>query len=247
MIRAVFWDIGDTLMNEDHLRCCIYQRLHAVLSAEGVEMSLPEMLEEREQCILAGEKSAHYAIARKFLSQERYEIWKQETLRYVAGEGRDTVHPVPGAREALAAVKPRKNGIIADQPRTAVNTLERYGLRDMFNTVALNTEVGISKPDPGLFQWALDSTGVRGEEAVMVGNRYDVDIAPAKSLGMRTILCYLSPERKGWQPQTSIETAYQASLVRRPNWPTKPHDACETPDAVVHSLHEVPSVIDIWG
>ena len=47
---------------------------------------------------------------------------------------------------------------------------------------------GFRKPDPRLFLRAADDLGVAPSECVMVGDRIDNDIAPARLLGMRTVL-----------------------------------------------------------
>ena len=48
-------------------------------------------------------------------------------------------------------------------------------------------EEGISKPNPELFLRALERSGCPAENAWMIGDRPDNDIAPAKALGMKTV------------------------------------------------------------
>lgn len=43
------------------------------------------------------------------------------------------------------------------------------------------------KPDKRLFEIALEKAKCSAQEAVMIGDRLDNDIAPAKALGMRTL------------------------------------------------------------
>ena len=47
--------------------------------------------------------------------------------------------------------------------------------------------MGVSKPDKAIFLRALAMAGCRPENAVMVGDRLDNDIRPAKDLGMTTV------------------------------------------------------------
>jgi putative hydrolase of the HAD superfamily len=47
---------------------------------------------------------------------------------------------------------------------------------------------GYHKPDVRLFLRACEDLGVLPEECVMVGDRIDNDVVPARLLGMRTIL-----------------------------------------------------------
>lgn len=57
-----------------------------------------------------------------------------------------------------------------------------------FDVVAISPEIGIMKPDPEIFNYVLNRLEVKPEEAVMVGDRVDRDIVPARELGMNAIL-----------------------------------------------------------
>ena len=50
-----------------------------------------------------------------------------------------------------------------------------------------SAEEGVEKPNPRIFQIALERANCLPENAVMVGDRLDNDIIPAKELGMKTI------------------------------------------------------------
>jgi FMN phosphatase YigB (HAD superfamily) len=63
-------------------------------------------------------------------------------------------------------------------------TLATLGIRAyVVETIGLET-VGESKPSNALFQWALDRSGCDAENSLSVGDRYEVDIVPALSIGM---------------------------------------------------------------
>ena len=51
----------------------------------------------------------------------------------------------------------------------------------------------MEKPDPRIFLWALERAGCRPQDAVMIGDRIDNDIVPAKALGMRTVHLLTGP------------------------------------------------------
>lgn len=53
--------------------------------------------------------------------------------------------------------------------------------------IAASAEIGYAKPDMRIFERALDMVGCRAAESMMVGDRLDNDIAPAKALGMKTV------------------------------------------------------------
>jgi HAD superfamily hydrolase (TIGR01549 family) len=49
-------------------------------------------------------------------------------------------------------------------------------------------EVGVIKPDKAMFEELLKRSGCGAEDALMIGDKEDDDIIPAKELGMNTIL-----------------------------------------------------------
>lgn len=57
-------------------------------------------------------------------------------------------------------------------------------------------EQGLAKPDPALFTSALVAAGIEPAEAVMVGDSYKEDIAPATDLGLATVWVLHRPERE---------------------------------------------------
>ena len=55
------------------------------------------------------------------------------------------------------------------------------------NSAAPCRRPGVSKPDRHIFEIALERSCCKPENAVMIGDRIDNDIVPAKQLGMKTI------------------------------------------------------------
>lgn len=96
-------------------------------------------------------------------------------------------------------------GIIANQVAGAAARLESMGIAPYFELVLASVEEGVAKPDPEIFRRALRRAGCAPERAVMIGDRLDNDIAPAKSLGMRTIRVQQGPSAQA-KPQNDGET-----------------------------------------
>lgn len=53
--------------------------------------------------------------------------------------------------------------------------------------VIASAEEGVAKPDPKIFEIALERSGCKAKNAMMIGDRIDNDIVPAKKMGMKTI------------------------------------------------------------
>lgn len=111
-------------------------------------------------------------------------------LRDITPWPRDTEVPYPDAEHVLRTLKERgyRMGIIASQPLGSAERLARFGLRDFFDVICASAEEGLDKPDPALYRRALTRAGCAPADAVMIGDRTDNDVAPAKSLGMQTVL-----------------------------------------------------------
>ena len=65
--------------------------------------------------------------------------------------------------------------------------LAHSGLQDLFTHLLISEEVGINKPQPEIFRIALERNGVTADEAVMIGDSYNSDIAGAKAAGIDQI------------------------------------------------------------
>lgn len=65
--------------------------------------------------------------------------------------------------------------------------MERWGLLRYISLTIASAEVGLIKPDLAIFELAMRRAGAEAEEIVMIGDRIDNDITPAKSLGWKTI------------------------------------------------------------
>lgn len=80
-----------------------------------------------------------------------------------------------------------KIGVIANQLIGTADRLENFGILKYIDLVIASAEEGVSKPDKRIFEIALERSGCKPENAVMVGDRIDNDIVPAKHIGMKTI------------------------------------------------------------
>lgn len=66
------------------------------------------------------------------------------------------------------------------------NVAQRFGSLDAFEMQIFSAEVGLRKPDPGIFQHVLDLIGADPEEVVFVDD-FAENIQAARRLGLRTI------------------------------------------------------------
>jgi len=96
-------------------------------------------------------------------------------------------------------------GLAANQPVRVIAELDRQGIGGLFTHREVAGHHGYRKPDVRLILRALEELGVAPDEAVMVGDRIDNDIVPARLLGMRTVLIRTG-RHAAQQPRSPDET-----------------------------------------
>ena len=112
----------------------------------------------------------------------------RERVRVRIAWRKDLEKPYPEAAQVISALSMRYGiGIIANQSLGMEARLERWGLLRFISQCLASAEVGLNKPDLAIFKLAMRKAGCEPEQAVMIGDRLDNDITPAKSLGWKTI------------------------------------------------------------
>lgn len=66
--------------------------------------------------------------------------------------------------------------------------LRELGLSPILDLVATSREVGVAKPDPEIFRFALERAGTDPDDSVHVGDSYTVDVEGARAVGINAIL-----------------------------------------------------------
>lgn len=152
----------------------------------------------------------------------------------------DLAQPIPGSASALASLaQHRPVCVVANQPPECEEVLRTSGAAEHLVLIALDTNVGIAKPDPGLFSWAVEQLGWNPATTLMVGDRPDHDAAPAQLLGSHTAL--VTPPT-GWSdpPGTDPALAVAFREARTERLKARRHPAGE------HSLlaHDLADLAD---
>lgn len=142
-------------------------------------------------------------VARRVTDRFRANFWQRVGER---APGHDLFEERPGIRELLGSLQSRGLllGIVATQSAATLAKLEAHGLAHFFEHMGMTGLTGLAKPDVWVFVGAADALGVELEECVVVGDRVDNDIFPAKSVGMKAVLFRTGRHRKQ-MPRSHME------------------------------------------
>ena len=200
-IRAVIFDVHGTLllgggpMRHDPAADL---RIHELLHQRGHSL--------KESPTLALEhlvKQHHLASSHAYPEIDLRQLWAALLGAEEVGtewlteleHARQPLRLMPSAREALEALSLRQLplGLLSNAQADTLPVLcrELGGNPFAADLCVFSYEHGIAKPSPLLFELLAERLGERGippQAAVMVGNDPLHDVAPARSIGMRTVL-----------------------------------------------------------
>jgi HAD superfamily hydrolase (TIGR01509 family) len=182
-IDVVFLDIGGVLY-DDRVYAEAWRR---ALREAGAVFSDAEFDAEYAACRAAQSSSFRRRLAGRFLGEDAdlrdLERRAAAHWTYPPAALHEDVAP---CLEALRAAGYRL-GVIANQPSQVRAAMARDGLVTSFEVWGVSDDLGLSKPDPALFVHAIRTAGADAGRTVMVGDRLDYDVRPAKAAGMRTV------------------------------------------------------------
>jgi HAD superfamily hydrolase (TIGR01549 family) len=200
-IRAVLFDVGGPLDLE-----VTHERLMdaAIQAALGVDEAT--YAEANAWAVESFASNAYQAIIWRLLGGHDAERGARIYASLSGNEPPDLFELRPGIPDLLADLRGRgvKLGIVANQPARAVGKLKAAGIADLFDCLGLSALVRLQKPDLRLFLAVCDSLQTLPNECIMVGDRIDNDIAPARQLGMHTVLLRYGRHIRQ-QPRTWLE------------------------------------------
>lgn len=75
------------------------------------------------------------------------------------------------------------------------SVLSDFGLTEDLDVIIESAEIGVSKPNPEIFQYAINKLDLTPRECIVIGDSYNKDIVPSKTLGCNTIWL----KGKGWK------------------------------------------------
>ncbi|HEX5962804.1 MAG TPA: HAD-IA family hydrolase [Gemmatimonadales bacterium] len=224
-LRAVLFDAGNTLVFLDYARMAegVGSALGLQLTGAGLEAHASEAADAMERAAGTDQERAAVYLETLFrlggvpparMAELRECLARMHRERHLWCSVRERTH------ESLRRLRDAglRLGIVSNSDGRVGQALEAAGLREYFDVVIDSKLVGIEKPNPAIFRAALDALGVTAQEALYVGDLYEVDILGAQAAGMEAVLLSSSsllPER-ACRTAASIDDLVNTLLPARP-------------------------------
>lgn len=225
--RAVLFDVGGPIDTEVLHEALVDAHLVRALLTVGVNASEAAFEAANTWAVQSFAPFTYTAIIWKLCRGDSSRAREAQRLFEEASAERSAQRGGIELRPGIDAVIRRLHGdgvrlgLAANQPARVIEELDRFGLGQFFSHREVSGHHGFLKPDTRLFVRACDALAVEPEECVMVGDRIDNDIFPAKLLGMATILF-----------RTGRHMEQQPRALQ------------EVPDMEVHSSQELQAALD---
>lgn len=207
-IKAVIFDVGETLINESRM----WRGWAAYLKVPETDF-----FAALDDVIARGEPLRH--VFNRFRAS--FDLAAARRERAAAGDTEmfDTRDLYPDAEPCLRRLHTLgyRIGIAGNQPKGAVAALEALDLSTDF--IAVSAILGVTKPSATFFEKVADMSGVAAREIAYVGDRLDNDILPARAAGMAAIFLLRGPWAKVQVrlPEAALASAQLNSLTEIPD------------------------------
>jgi len=202
-LRAVFVDIGDTVMRPSPS----WEHIYAMAFAEyGVQVDV----EDLRRALRAAYHHGGWGMDGGFEPSEETSFRRTVEIDQMAiselGMGpmpdaffrrlselfllTSNWHVFPDVNQALVGLRDRHLvvGAVSNWVWNLPELLHSLELVSHFDFIAASARVGFEKPDPRFFAYALERANARPEETIHVGDHIDADVKGALAAGLDAVL-----------------------------------------------------------
>lgn len=204
--KAVIFDLDDTLFDREAAQIRVIElftrRLPHIFQSYNIDNVIEAFKESDRLSVIDFEVGAPPDSLRRTRSQ----IFLQ--LLGITEECQDVITemyvkdypalnlPITNAVPVVRKIKERLSVAVVSNglPDVQYKKIKAIGLNDIFSHIVLSEEIGIRKPDPGIFHHAADLLKVEPSECLYVGDSYSYDVIGANAAGMQ--VCWFKPDSK---------------------------------------------------
>jgi putative hydrolase of the HAD superfamily len=199
VVTDVFFDLDHTLWDFEKNSALTFERIfkdHALevvledFLAEYIPVNLAFWKLYREEKV--GKEELRYLRLKKVFDAIKYPVddhvinsLARAYIEHLSSHS----HLIPYSREILDYLKPRyrlhiiTNGFEEVQERKMRNS----EIFEYFDQIINSEMAGVKKPNPLIFQLALERSRVLPQNAIMVGDNLEADILGARAVGLHTL------------------------------------------------------------
>ena len=217
---VILFDAGNTILFLDHARlaAAVGQAVGLPLRAEELDAQSGPAARELERADTSDHERASRYLETLFLlagvPSSQLQVVR-DTLLGLHAERHLWSGMHPDTPAALARLRGAgfRLGAVSNSDGRVEEALKAAGILDQFEVVIDSRLVGFEKPDPRIFQAALDLLDASPAESLYVGDIYEVDVLGARGAGLDVILLDPAGNHAGRDVRTARSIAEVADLL----------------------------------
>ena len=198
-LRAIFLDIDDTLYSTSEFSRLARKNAVRAMIRHGLQISARQCLQELEEVVseFTSNYPYHYNKLLARLGPESHpginaELFIAAAVIAYHDTKSSQLKPFPDVLPFLRKAKKGglKIGVItAGLATKQAEKILRLGIAPYIDTdkIFISEQIGISKPNPKLYLYALKRSGFASQEAIYIGDSSVSDIDPCNRIGMITV------------------------------------------------------------
>ena len=225
--KHVFFDLDRTLWNFDAAAEVAFERIYeqydlkslGIPSAHEFHEVYHPLNEQLWVLYRADEITKEELNRTRFLKPlEHYGIHDVELADHLSEDyvywSPRIVRLVPGTMELLDYLKPKYHlHLITNGFQEVQHTkLSGSGMEPYFETLTVSEEVGVKKPNPEIFHYALRKAQASAKESIVIGDEMAVDIDGARAAGIDQI--FFNPSGKKEEGERTYEVRSLLEIMK---------------------------------
>jgi HAD superfamily hydrolase (TIGR01549 family) len=206
MIHNIFLDVGGVILDETEFENNSAEIITDIINQYNKEFGLDNYWKDIDEAVYRFVPKVYdYVLYKNIDDIVKFQAAKTEYKSKI--KSYNTLKLMEGITKFLIKFsKYYRIGIIGQYGTDFRNFLEKKSILKYFTYSEIQDDYKFTKPDTRYFEAILNKCDCKVEESVMVGDRIDKDVIPAKFIGMKTIRIRTGIH-KNQEPRTPDEMA----------------------------------------
>jgi len=189
LLKNIFLDAGGIILNENNFENNMAKIITNIIKEIYPKYSLEDYWKDVDEAVYRFVPRVYDYVLYKHI--KNIDDFKASKIRKNIEESKNLKNNfelVDGIKEFLIVFSQYyKIGILGQYGKSFKNYLEKENVLKYFTYSEVQDDYKVTKPDPRYFEAILKKCNCEAYESIMVGDRIDKDIIPAKQVGMKTI------------------------------------------------------------